>query len=525
MAILTPSLQELTTNVELFNNITLDDSKAMFKSCLGTDFPYDVIDSVQQYAAKLTNFLNSSLDDLLCGSAIKNIAISTKDFAKTTTSQIDKYAVEPLFGSEEEQKIYEENGLKTNHTIGYNDWVRTWTIDDFNHASQKTFTSGNINADSVSITVSGNISVTKTNMGTDINPNYFYRWSGGINVSVSVSNLRRGPNDGSSPITDGTDVLSPVSGTFTYSNTINSSGNSLPTYLDFSNKTVIFSGDLGIDLTIKGFFYGLNDNTYSSSSPNWNITLSNLNYVNAWSDVSTTLNSEQKSQIDDLYNLSVDSIKNQALTSLKSNFMSSSMAGGVIEDKLNEWSSTYPALSGINTRSITDAITGSIANNAISIFEGGDSLNFDSLIKDTIATEITTSSINSVLEQNGLGDYAISTDCTKELLDNLTSTLGIDVGLGDISLSDLPSIPKLADYIPFDLSLSFANEVLGELNSIFNNSLLSSDCITAINNNFDICSAQIAEIAGGVADIATAKTTAADIANQQASKYLTSVIN
>ena len=42
MAIMAPSLQEITTNVELFNNLTLDDSKAMFKSCLGTDFPYDV---------------------------------------------------------------------------------------------------------------------------------------------------------------------------------------------------------------------------------------------------------------------------------------------------------------------------------------------------------------------------------------------------------------------------------------------------------------------------------------------------
>ena len=53
----TPNLAQLTTNVELFNGISLDESKEMFKQCLGTEFPYDVIDSVQKYSNTLASFL------------------------------------------------------------------------------------------------------------------------------------------------------------------------------------------------------------------------------------------------------------------------------------------------------------------------------------------------------------------------------------------------------------------------------------------------------------------------------------
>ena len=208
--------------------------------------------------------------------------------------------------------------------------------------------------------------------------------------------------------------------------------------------------------------------------------------------------------------------------------MTSSLANEVINDKLAEYQSTYPALSEINTSELSQNIKNNLADNAIAIAEGGE-VKLDSSFKENLATSITTSAINNELKNMGV-DGSITTNCTKDLLSKLggylsdaTDYLGlsdIDLGIGapDLGLGDL-KFNKLKDYIPFDISSVISEDILIEINNRFGK-LMSSDCIKTINDTFDICDNQIASVAGAISDLANSKISASSAAKDAASKYI-----
>lgn len=507
----TPTLHELTTNVELFNGISLDESKEMFKDCLGTDFPFDVIDSVQNYANDLSKFLNSSLDDLLCGSAISNVVNETEIFAEQMSNDADKYVLDPLFSSEEEKQAYAENGMATTHIVSGNDWVKTWNKSNFPDFPQGddvfdnsfdvsyTLTSGNLGARQVRI----NLSYMDNTSGSAPTPY----------VSVSIDGLYKGPHDGSGPDRDGTNVLGEASGDFIYypNDTKFSKEQKIRAY---PMETVVFTGELKISCKIQ----------YTQYENDFVLSISELVFDTCWSDISTTLTSNQKANVDAIYNETLDNVKNQALQTLKTEFMSSSLMTETLQGSINDLKNTYPALSKINANGMTEAISRNLADNAINIYNGKPA-DVSSLVKDTIATEVATSSINTGLESLGV-KASISTDCTKELLDKVAGPVLDAVGdLANDAINGVvglvqEGLQELSDFLTFDIGAAFATDVTDKMDALFESKLLSSDCIKAVNNNFDICSHQMANAAGAVADLAQAKTTASAAAKSAASQYL-----
>ena len=128
------SLIEVTTNVEMFNGLSMDRSKQAFKDCIGDEFPYDVVDSVQKYAVKLSQKLNSSLDDILCGAAITDTSQEFNDIVDSISGAYDKFGTDPIFSSKAEEDLYKINGLGTDKIISSNAWVKSWNKSDFKAA-------------------------------------------------------------------------------------------------------------------------------------------------------------------------------------------------------------------------------------------------------------------------------------------------------------------------------------------------------------------------------------------------------
>ena len=125
------SLTEITTNVEMFNGLSMDRSKQAFKDCIGDEFPYDVVDSVQKYATKLSQKLNSSLDDVLCGAAITDTNQEFNDIINSVSDAYDKFGTDPIFNSKTEEDFYKINGLGTDKIISSNAWVKSWSKSNF----------------------------------------------------------------------------------------------------------------------------------------------------------------------------------------------------------------------------------------------------------------------------------------------------------------------------------------------------------------------------------------------------------
>lgn len=519
------SLTEVTTNVEMFNGLSMDRSKQAFKDCIGDEFPYDVVDSVQKYATKLSQKLNSSLDDVLCGAAITDTNQEFNDIINSVSDAYDKFGTDPIFGSKTEEDLYKINGLGTDKIISSNAWVKSWSKSNFTKpVTTGTFINeiktGDILADNVSITIKPSVSIVNKNLTT-----------GSISVNINITNLRRGPNDGSSKTKDGTNILESVSGSFSYTGKITTKDT---TQLIFDSQKCVFSGDSNISCTIQANIINVNASSasgnYTDLEPDFVVYISDLTYKGCWSDISTSLTSAQKGEIDDIYNSVKDNIKDRAYTTLKSEFMTSSLANEIINDKLSEYQSAYPALSEINTSELSQNIKNNLADNAIAIAEGGE-VKLDSSFKKNLATSITTSAVNNELKNMGV-DGNITTNCTKDLLSKLGGYLGdaadylglsdIDLGIEapdiDLGLGDL-KFGKLKDYIPFDASSVISEDILTEINNRFGK-LMSSDCIKTINNTFDICDNQIASVAGGLSDLANSKASASSVAKDAASKYI-----
>lgn len=466
---LSGKMSELTSSVEAFNGVSMDKSKTMFKDCLGTEFPFDVVEAVENYVDKLSTALNSSLDAVLCGNAVNNLGKATTDLIDTASGSAN--SVMDLFSSSESS----DKGL-TNHTITSNDWIKTYSGDDAEQLKKTIILiSGNIGADKVELSAEG--SYTDNKDGTA---------SATLTVTVEVDRLYRGPNDGQSKDTDAENTLEPVSGTFKYSDKNENFFIFGKTFLSFDSVTIPLSSNSDITLKIGGSVF--NDNTIS-------VNISELTFTNNWSDVNVGLTSAQSEASEESTASAINQAKKQALNALKSDFMQSSELDTAMDAQLDKLGDSIPALAGIDKSNVKGAVKTMVADNAIAL-ANGDSLSIDKEITKTIASEVTASSINAGLSKLGI-DASISSDCTKELLDSAIALLP------DATLDN--PFGGMDDCISYDDAYSYAKGVVSDLQQKFDK-LLSKDCIQAVNNSYDICSSNMASTTGNIVDYSKART-------------------
>lgn len=466
---LSGKMSELTSSVEAFNGVSMDKSKTMFKDCLGTEFPFDVVEAVETYVDKLSTALNSSLDAVLCGNAVNNLGSATTDLINSVSGSAE--SVMDLFSSSESS----DKGL-TNHTITSNDWIKTYSGADAEQLKKTIILiSGNIGADKVELSAEG--SYTDNKDGTA---------SATLTVTVDVDRLYRGPNDGQSKDTDAENTLEPVSGTFKYSGKNENFFTFGKTFLSFDSIAVPLSSNSDITLKISGSVF--NDNTIS-------VNISELTFTNNWSDVNVGLTSAQSEASEESTASAINQAKKQALNALKSDFMQSSELDTAMDAQLDKLGDSIPALAGIDKSNVKGAVKTMVADNAIAL-ANGDSLSIDKEITKTIASEVTASSINAGLSKLGI-DASISSDCTKELLDSAIALLP------DATLDN--PFGGMDDCISYDDAYSYAKGVVSDLQQKFDK-LLSKDCIQAVNNSYDICSSNMASTTGNIVDYSKART-------------------
>ena len=254
------SITDITNKVDAFNDIAFDKSMDSFKNCLGTGFPFDVLQAAQNYAKNLSTVLNSSLDELVCGMSLLDKLEATIPTPATNPDLgklYDKYVSEPLFSSEEEKQKYLNNGLASGHTVTNSSWVGKKFIFDYNTAYEKIFAD-----DASSVTITRN-----------------YATNESVSVVVAVDQLLRGPNNGLTPETDAQNLLPPVSGIF-------------PVFGKYTNGSV---------KTGTANFSGSNKITidYIAEYKNEKVefTITSLNYNGDWCDINDGLTSAQKADM------------------------------------------------------------------------------------------------------------------------------------------------------------------------------------------------------------------------------------
>ena len=182
-------MTDLTSSVEAFNGVSMDKSKTMFKDCLGTEFPFDVVESVETYVDNLSTALNSSLDDVLCGNAVNNLETATSNLVDSVSDSA-KSVSDLLSGSSDDAKD-EGKGL-TNHTIASNDWIKSYSGPDAEQLKKTIILiSGDIGADKVELSATSSY----TDRGDG-------RADATLTVTVDIDRLRRGPNDGQTENTE-----------------------------------------------------------------------------------------------------------------------------------------------------------------------------------------------------------------------------------------------------------------------------------------------------------------------------------
>lgn len=497
------SLTDITNSVDAFNSVSMDQSKTLFKDCLGTDFPFDVIESVENYVNKLSNALNSSLDDLLCGNAVGDVVQANKDLINETSDSFSKASdqatgfydgVASAFDEDAPKGDYkdnqpnleEEKQYAKSWSIGYNPWVNTFTNTNMEKSGSsftKTLYSENdasLGADSATITFKGSYKISTVDAKTK-------RCSISCEATSSVVWLQRGPN------TDGDNFFKPLTGSFTgnFNYSIDFTDNVLQNFFSLKTQKVKFTVHPGITLTMNLNVYNIDRNKpIDQTNPidEFSLMLGPLDFDMCWCDLNrsgTTGKSTSETP--------ASVAKQQALNSLKSQFMTSSLVDEAMDDQLDSLIDTCPALGGINKSNVKTAMKESIADNAIAL-ANGDPLSVDKTLISTIASEATASSVNAGLEKLGI-DANISADCTKELLSGVIDML-------PEATMDNP-FGGMSNYIGFEDAFNYASGVVGKLLDQFD-SLLSSDCVKAVNNSFDICDQEIADAAGSGVDLAKA---------------------
>ncbi len=468
-------MTDLTSSVEAFNGVSMDKSKTMFKDCLGTEFPFDVVESVETYVDNLSTALNSSLDDVLCGNAVNNLETATSNLVDSVSDSAK--SVSDLLSGGSDEAEDKGKGL-TNHTIASNDWIKSYSGEDAEQLKKTIILiSGDIGADKVELSATSSYS-DRGDGKADVT----------LTVTVDVDRLRRGPNDGQTENTDAENTLEPVSGTFKYEQNTGEEGFFTygKTFIPFDTVEVPLSSNSDITLKIGGSVF--NDNTIT-------VNISELTFTNNWSDVNVGLTSAQEESTEDSISSAVNQAKKQALNALKSDFMQSSELDSAMASQVDKLKDSIPALATVDTSNVTTAVKTMVADNAIAL-TNGDSLSIDKEVTKTIATELTASSINAGLSKLGI-DASISSDCTKELLDTAIAAIP------DATLDN--PFGGMDDCISYDDAYTCAEGVVSELNEKFDN-LLSKDCIQAVNNSYDICSSQMAATTGNVVDYSKAST-------------------
>jgi len=448
------TVTNITNKVDAFNDIAMDKSLSSFQNCLGDGFPYDVLQVAQNYAKNLSTVLNSSLDELVCGMSLVDKAkelIPTPDTNPDIAKLADKYAPLDLFNSDAEKEAYLNNGLKHNHTItSNNSWIGK-QIGPFKENSDYKVIETNVPG-AKSVTFTRNLDDGKA-----------------CSYTIAIEQLHRGPNDGLTPTTDAEDVLPPVNGIFPINGNYTSSNTKI--------GNAYFTGaNIDTDYIIE----------QDPKTKYTYITLTSFNYNNEWCDVSEKLTSQQKADIDAVSVNNMQKQKQQAMNTLKSEFMSSSLLNDTLNDTINTLKDSAPELGLVDTVEVANAVKSSIANSAISMISG-DGASIDTSFVKTLANEITNSTVNSLLEKNGIpGD--IGKNCSMQFLEGSMKSLEM-VGIGkkiDIGLYDFGG-----EIVSLDTSSLLANNVMKKMNSIFSSKLLSTECLQALNNQFDLISNNI----------------------------------
>lgn len=490
-----PSLTSLTDSVDAFNSVSLDKSKTMFRDCLGTEFPFDVIDAVDNYARKLSDALNSSLDDVLCDNAIPGMGNSTQmlinDVTNSASSAGDALAPftdwSDITSGDSSSNVVDEASEEkyaVSHTISFNDFICDYSASETT-ASGGTYTIkksssqfSNLGADEVTISLTPYYKVTESGSNKNIEVT--------VNGYVDVVNLQRGPNDAEK------NLFKPLSGRFNFNKRFSGSyaASEAPTFVPLDSEEVYYSASSKITLGIQANVYNLDLSKLATNEvvKDFVLTLGPLKFNNTWCDIDKSGSDE-----DDYSGFKSNSAKQKALNALRSEVMSSSLLDEAMDDQLNLLTDSNPALAGMDKDNIKYAVKDSISNNAIAL-ANGDPINVDNTIAMTIASEATASSVNSGLNKLGI-DADISADCTKELL-------GKVIGLLPDASFDNP-FGGMTDFIGFEDSYNFANGVVGKLVDKFDK-LLSADCIKAVNDSFDICDSELASATGTGVDLAKA---------------------
>ena len=447
------SITDITNKVDAFNDIAFDKSMDSFKNCLGTGFPFDVLQAAQNYAKNLSTVLNSSLDELICGVSLLDKVEATIPTPATNPDLgklYDKYVSEPLFSSEEEKQKYLNNGLASGHTVTNSSWVGKKFIFDKNTDYEKIFAD-----DANSVTITRN-----------------YATNDSVSVVVAVDQLLRGPNNGLTAKTDAQNLLPPVSGIF-------------PVFGKYNNGSVKtgtanFSGSNKITIDYIAEF---KKGTFATEPDIVEFTITSLNYNGDWCDINDGLTSAQKADMNKAAFNALKDQKEQAMNTLKSEFMNSSMLNDTLNDTVNKLKDSNPALELLDTVAIANSVKSSLANTAIGTL-GGNGITFDTTFVNTLANEIANSSINTFLEKNGIpGD--IGKGCTAKYLEGISATLG-KVGIG--TKIDIGQYDFGPETVSLDYAQLMSNNILGQMNAAFSTGILSTECLQAINNQFDLIS-------------------------------------
>ncbi len=177
--------------------------------------------------------------------------------------------------------------------------------------------------------------------------------------------------------------------------------------------------------------------------------------------------------------------KNISISRLKSTIMTSSLGKSIIDDNIKKFSASIPGMDLIDSGEITDLVSGELSRNAISCINDGE-ISLDGEFTKSLANSVTNSSINGALAKAGV-PIALDNECTRAIIDEIAEQMP------SIELStNVFSFGEEDDVIPLDTSTIFAKASLDDINKKFTE-IIDSDCMRAINTNFDIIDSNILE--------------------------------
>lgn len=302
---------------------------------------------------------------------------------------------------------------------------------------------------------------------------------------------------------------------------------------EFQNKGIAFEKVANIKLAVRviaNIFVFLQNYTSKSGATRrigdceiqtLEFSFSNVIYNYNYVGIKDTVGSHNISNILPSRKSMKDFTKNVAIGRLKSQLIHSSFGQSIIKNNIDKFSSSIPGLSGIDCGEATSLVSGEISRNAISAISDGE-VSLDKTFVKSLANTITNGSINNALYNMGI-PVALDNECTKAVIDKIANQMpSID------TTSKIFSFGDLENTVPIDTSTLFAKTTLDDMNSKFSE-VIDSDCIRAINTQFDAIDSNIAETALSVKDMYESDTKTSrdtiDSANRLGDGAKTSVLN